>query len=1263
MQGFMYGNLMEKLILICVAITIAFAVGSKVILSPGIPILAEQVEVYDEEHFLKAAQVWDDQIGITSIADVPKYYLYHIIYFLSKAMGFEAAIKLFLILIHPVSFLTSYYFLKKTLLEKNRVTTLIIFLLILISLVYTFNPWITYRSRNLVLRWQYALSPLLFYLWIKILEDKRYLRYSFVFAIFFSLVETSRHIFKFLLPASLLTIFYIIFNRKVKIVVKRLLMTTAFLGSMLLPVYLPLLLTSLTNQPTVIQAFTVSDISGERPINAFSLFFTNYLGSHFTNPYPPSDKRPFLFLSITILALSSIIFINSIVRKMRQNSWIVISFSVLIPITLYLSMLKEAPLSNYLINLMVNFPFLGRLIRQSYHNAMFLPLYYEVLLASLIVFVYKKMYNSKKKIRQIALGILCFIILFSVLVSSWPLLTGNLNGYWNPTIVPKDYIYVNKLIKAENPFFHALWMPTFGGRKAVWINGSSLYNGPPTGIFDLKSSSLPTYLYTKLYFFDYYNPIGWRSFYRPLDGYKGLRWGNIFGSLNIKYLIIHYDLTWNEYEEKINYTNLYIKSIANKLRNDRTLKVIYEGEYLTAFQIQNVFQRIFIPNTTSIVVGGLPAHASLVNVIYTSESNVKVSIIFLNSLDIKSIKDFHHIFDHTIIVGNSSIVPLILAKLDKKIVIQPAAFVKRIVALERMWSYGYSTSSYSFQSTLKKLGINEWAWDFDYGYGLALTRAEHNIPSNLKLSNRDLIKSWEYNSQDDCLPWIENTPSKQFNALQKLICVDGILEVKLYNSTWGWKTINTPLILVDPQHAYQFVVKIRGVNAHKIHIKIAEFDSNKKKIDVEHVKNVGDGTFDWKEVVFNYVPSSSRVRYVQLQIWHGHLTDKPLPNIIMIDYVKIYDVTKYAKRVTLDMSFNVPRSDKYKLFVRYFENQKGGAIRIHLDGRLIAEISTISQLNRFVWRDLGTFKLEAGKHVLTLENVEGFNAVNMFILIPVDEYNKLVKEVGKLLVNKTVVYIFEAESDMFRTKVKVIKNINASNGEVLSIEPKGYVWQSFEVVKDGYYIIAIKLRGDARIAIDNRSFEGHSNTLSFNYIGPIHLKKGNHIIRVEALQKPLYLDVVWIYSVKSSTSRTTIEDLFKVEEKPATVIHYERIDPTLWKAKVIAKRPFMLVFAEAYNPLWEARIYKDGKLVEKVESIPLYSVINGFWINETGELEIVIRYVPQDWFELGLKISGTTFALCVFYLVYDWRRSRGDWWALWLRRRVRRFVGFLGGAL
>jgi hypothetical protein len=73
-------------------------------------------------------------------------------------------------------------------------------------------------------------------------------------------------------------------------------------------------------------------------------------------------------------------------------------------------------------------------------------------------------------------------------------------------------------------------------------------------------------------------------------------------------------------------------------------------------------------------------------------------------------------------------------------------------------------------------------------------------------------------------------------------------------------------------------------------------------------------------------------------------------------------------------------------------------------------------------------------------------------------------------------------------------------------------------------------------------------------------------------------------------------------------------------------------------------------MTETVKSIPLYSVINGFWINETGNLEIVIRYTPQHWFEVGLMISATTFIGCISYVFYDWRGEKGDGWVKEIER-------------
>jgi len=511
---------------------------------------------------------------------------------------------------------------------------------------------------------------------------------------------------------------------------------------------------------------------------------------------------------------------------------------------------------------------------------------------------------------------------------------------------------------------------------------------------------------------------------------------------------------------------------------------------------------------------------------------------------------------------------------------------------------------------------------------------------------------------------------------------------------------------------------------------------------------------------------------------------------------------------TIIRKFKIDKSDNYELFIRYFKNQKGGKIIVYLDDKPI-EIKTKDQLNKFVWKDLGTYYLKAGEHKITLQNVYGFNAVNLFVLIPEKEYIKSKKEVEKLLLNKTIIYIFEAESDLYRRNAIPIKDSKASNGELVVLA--GKAWQNVDIVKNGTYRLAVKGLGNFVIRLGERTFTFKSCSLKLTYTPLFYLTKGeyklevipittnlvknpsfekifaglpedwnlgnirefkisfdsgydgkyslrvststtkekmwsnirsipidvesgkdyliithmkyynvkaSHIridayyaeenkwkqltpfipggrsgtsnwqeysaiikipenvtkirvvlnagwvldkskgeaitwfddIQVIPLDKAPKLDVIWLYSTETNQ---TIDQLFEVKEKPAKIINYTKINPTLWKVKVNATKPFMLSFAEAYDPLWEARIYKDGKFVKKVRSIPLYSVINGFWINETGNLEIVIRYTPQDWFEIGLVISALTFIGCVAYLFYDWRREKGDKWARKLEKKIK----------
>jgi len=106
-----------------------------------------------------------------------------------------------------------------------------------------------------------------------------------------------------------------------------------------------------------------------------------------------------------------------------------------------------------------------------------------------------------------------------------------------------------------------------------------------------------------------------------------------------------------------------------------------------------------------------------------------------------------------------------------------------------------------------------------------------------------------------------------------------------------------------------------------------------------------------------------------------------------------------------------------------------------------------------------------------------------------------------------------------------------------------------------------------------------------------------------------------------------------VETIPYTASYEMRttmISPSLSKVSVTSKEPFIIAFVEAYNPSWVC--YVNG---EKVQNIRLYGMINGFWINQTGFLEITIEYEPQKWFYYGSAVSLLTLAGRIIYLAKE----------------------------
>jgi len=597
---------------------------------------------------------------------------------------------------------------------------------------------------------------------------------------------------------------------------------------------------------------------------------------------------------------------------------------------------------------------------------------------------------------------------------------------------------------------------------------------------------------------------------------------------------------------------------------------------------------------------------------------------------------------------------------------------------------------------------------------------------------------------------------------------------------------NTPIVTSHYQKAKYYLIPV-DINEFKLKILM-----NNNVIDSKQILRV---LFDSKNVKEGYKSGWGN-------FFHKSNEAEIFPKMTIADFDSYFIFTN-KKNSTISKMFKVDNPGAYQLFIRYLKSNDGGTIIVHINNRSIY-ISTKDQLNKFITENFGIFYLKEGLNKIVIKNVDGFNAVNSFIFIKYDKANEYLRNIKYSIQNKNVIYILEAERDLYRENAFINNNENFSNGMYI-ILGDSKIWQNIKIIKNGSYKIGLKGIGAFKVYIINNNSDDRpillkSKNLDFTYSNKIYLSEGTYIIKIMPIKIKNYvnnpsfeqefaglpvnwdlgnsnfkigfdkgydgsrslkvstsstvkawsfirsepievtpgedyliithmkyynvkgshikveayypdggksgtwkqltpfipggksgtsnwqeysaiiripenvtkirvvlnagwvldkskgeaitwfddiqvipvaeapkLDVVWLYSTDDNK---TIEQLFETKETPAKVISYTKVNPTLWKVKVNASKPFMLSFAEAYDPLWEARVYKDGEKVEVVRSIPLYSVINGFWINETGELEVVIRYKPQDWFEIGLAISALTFIACIGYLFYDWRRGK-----------------------
>ena len=114
-------------------------------------------------------------------------------------------------------------------------------------------------------------------------------------------------------------------------------------------------------------------------------------------------------------------------------------------------------------------------------------------------------------------------------------------------------------------------------------------------------------------------------------------------------------------------------------------------------------------------------------------------------------------------------------------------------------------------------------------------------------------------------------------------------------------------------------------------------------------------------------------------------------------------------------------------------------------------------------------------------------------------------------------------------------------------------------------------------------------------------------------------------------SERLANDLKTITRNNNEITESRRDSPTHWHVNAEISQPTTIGFSEPYDQSWKAFVYKAGNKIDVIKAVPLYGTINGFYVKDTGNLEIDIEYVPQKWYEHWTY--NLIFNYCYIYFI------------------------------
>jgi hypothetical protein len=141
------------------------------------------------------------------------------------------------------------------------------------------------------------------------------------------------------------------------------------------------------------------------------------------------------------------------------------------------------------------------------------------------------------------------------------------------------------------------------------------------------------------------------------------------------------------------------------------------------------------------------------------------------------------------------------------------------------------------------------------------------------------------------------------------------------------------------------------------------------------------------------------------------------------------------------------------------------------------------------------------------------------------------------------------------------------------------------------------------------------------------LNKGQHILRIIASSQST-VSGVCVYTNEGHQRILDVGGSNKITNITGSDVAFS--------ADVELTSPSLVSLSMPYDGNWV--LYANGQPIKSIHS---YSVMNGFWINQTGSVHLEIKFLLQEQFNWGRAIALTVLAgAAIFVIVSRYREIR-----------------------